>query len=100
MENKSYEQFIIMQASIEPNKQYTREEIRANKQDYGEKMTEFKKMLAVLTNNINTLVYSPTQTNLKKTTDTKTVVPYNRRDPQLDSGHYTKCLACGLSSTI
>ena len=74
MENKSYEQFIIMQASIEPNKQYTREEIRANKQDYGEKMTEFKKMLAVITTNINNLVSSPTNKDLPKPPDPTTVV--------------------------
>ena len=37
MENKSYEQFIIMQAAIESNKQY----IKANKQDSDQKMTNF-----------------------------------------------------------
>ena len=46
MDNNSYDQFIIMKAAIEANKQ----EMRANKQDYNEKMTslteEFKIMLS------------------------------------------------------
>ena len=51
MYNKSYEQFITIKAAIEA---YT-QQMRANKQDSDEKMTEFKTMLAVIKNQINTV---------------------------------------------
>ena len=61
MDNKSDKQFIIMQASIETKKQY----MRANKQDYDNKMTKFteelKTKLAAIKYHINNLKSSPTQ---------------------------------------
>ena len=61
MENIYDEQFIIVQAAIEYNKQ----EMKANKQDSDEKMTQFtvkfETMLAVISNQLNTLTSSPTQ---------------------------------------
>ena len=61
MDNQSYEQFIIMQATIESNKQ----EIKINKQDSDEKMTkfieDFKAILGSITDQIKTLKSSPNQ---------------------------------------
>ena len=74
MENRSDEKFIIMQATIESNKQ----EMRSNKQDYDEKMTQFtvkfETMLAVISNQLNTLVSSPTQRDASNPPDPTTVV--------------------------
>ena len=60
MDNNSDEQFIIMQSTIESNKQ----EMKANKQHSDEKMVklaeDFKAMLAAITDHINTLKYSST----------------------------------------
>ena len=61
MQNKSDEWFIIAQAAIEANKK----DIRANNQDSDEIMTklteEFKKMLASIIDQINTLKSLSTQ---------------------------------------
>ena len=55
MEKHSDEQFKIMQYAIEANRQ----EVRANKQESDEKMTQstvkFETMLAVISNQINTM---------------------------------------------
>ena len=61
MQNKSDEWFIIAQAAIEANKK----DIKANNQDSDEIMTklteEFKKMLASIIDQINTLKSLSTQ---------------------------------------
>ena len=61
MENKYEKRFIIMKYAIESNKQ----EMKSNKQDSDEKMTQFtvksETMLAVISNHIITLIYSPTR---------------------------------------
>ena len=64
--------------------------MRANKQYSDEKMMEFKIFLTLLSNQINTLVSSSTQTDSPKPTDPTTVVPAKSRAPSLDSGHSTK----------
>ena len=79
MENKFDEHFIIMQASIESNKQ----EMKLKKQDSDDIMTklseELKTMFAVLSSQINTLSSSPTQKDTSTPTDPTTVVTANRR---------------------
>ena len=83
MENKSYEQFIIIQDWI---KDY--------KQDSDEKMTklseEFKTIFAVLSNQINTMSFSSTQNDTPNNPDPTTMVPTNRMAPQLEGKHSTK----------
>ena len=68
--------------------------MRTNKQDSDEKMTKFaekfKTMLLEITDQINTLQYSPTQKYSPKPPDPTTAVPYNRISTPLDSGQYTK----------
>ena len=49
MENNSDEQFIIMQKSIETNKQESKAKMKANKQDSDEKIVQFTETLKVLT---------------------------------------------------
>ena len=103
MDNKSDEKFIIIQAAIESNNQDMRaaieannQDMRARKQDSDEKMTEFKKMLAVITTNINNLVSSPTNKDLPKPPDPTTVVPDNRRASSLGGERSKKLMPCGL----
>ena len=94
MDNKSDEKFTIMQAAIEANKQ----EMKSNKQESDEKMTQFtlkfEKLFAVILNQLKTLEYSPTQKNKSNPSDTTTVVPDNRRDKPLNGVHYNKM--CGM----
>ena len=90
--------FIIMQAAIESNKQ----EMRPNKQDSDEKMTQFtvkfETMLAIISSQLNTLVSSPTQKYTSDPPDPTTMVPDNSSTPQLDRGHSTKI--CGMWTLI
>ena len=53
---------------------------------------DFKEMLSEITDQINTLKYSPTQTqkDLPKPPEPTTVVPDNSRAPPLDGGKTTK----------
>ena len=90
MENKSDEQFIIMQAAIEDNKQET----KSNKKDSDEKIMQFTETLKVLT------AFMMDQNNIQKCSTTNkdtytpleptTVVPANRGAPPLEGGHSTK----------
>ena len=68
--------------------------MRANKQDYDEKMIkfteEFKTMLALITDYINTLKYSSTQKDEPKPTEPTTVAIDNRRAPPLGGGQSTE----------
>ena len=90
MNNKSDEQFIITQALIESNKQ----EMKSTKQDSDEKRTQFtvkyETMLAVISNQLNTLTFSPTHKDTPTPPDTTNVVLANRRAPPLEGGNYTK----------
>ena len=68
MENKSGEQFIIMQSAIEPRKQ-----------EYDEKMMKlteyFKEILAAITDQIKTSKYFPNHEDPPKPPDHTTVFP-------------------------
>ena len=90
MDNQSYEQFIIMQATIESNKQ----EIKINKQDSDEKMTkfieDFKAILGSITDQIKTLKSSPNQKGWPKSLDPTTVLPANKRAPPLEGSQFKK----------
>ena len=90
MDNKYDENFIVLQAAIEDNKQ----EIKSKNQHYDDKMMklteDFKSMLTAITYQINTIKSSQTQNYSPKPLKPTTVVPANRRDPPLDSGKSTK----------
>ena len=83
MDNKSDEKFLIMQATIE-----------ANRQDYDDKKKKLTEdltaMITSMMDQINISKLSPDQKDSPKTQDTTTVVPANRRDPPLEGGHSTK----------
>ena len=72
--------------------------MKSNKQDYDEKMMnlteDFKEILTSsiisITDNINTLKYSPTQKDSPNPPDPTTLVMANRRDPPLDGRQPTK----------
>ena len=85
-----FEQFIIIQASIEAKKQ----EMKSNKKDYDEKMRksteEFKAMLAAIKDQINNLKYLLTHKDSPNPLDPTNVVPTNRRAPPLEGGQHTK----------
>ena len=74
--------------------------MKSNKQDYDDKMMKlaeyFKTILAAITDHINTLKSSPNQKDSTKSLEPTTVLPANRRDSPLDSGHSTKMVACGI----
>ena len=68
--------------------------MKSNNQDSDEKMMklteDFKAMIAVITDQMNTLKSSLTQKDLPKPLEPTTVVPTNRRSPPLDGRKYTK----------
>ena len=100
MDNNSDEQFIIMQDVIE----YKRQDIKANKKGYDDKMTkvaeESKSMLesavTAMMDQISMLKPFPYQKYSPNPPDPTTLVPANSRSPPLDSQHSTKLVACGL----
>ena len=85
MDKSSDKQFIIMQATIESNKQ----DIKAKNQDYDERMMkltqDFKAILTPIMDHISTLKYFPTENDSTKAPNPTTVVLSNRRDPPLDN---------------
>ena len=83
MENKSEEQFIPMQATIENNKQDMKSEMIA--------ITETLKVFTTfIMDHTNIPKYSPTQKDTLTPLEPNTVVPTNRRYPPLKVGHSTK----------
>ena len=101
MDTKSDEQFLIIQATIESNKQEADEKQRKN----AEKQMNTYEKLTQLIETINNLTEfmmdqnnipksSPTQKDTSTPPDPTTMVPTNRRYPPLEGGHYTKI--CGM----
>ena len=86
MDKKSDYQFIVMQVTIEYNKQKR----KTNTQDSDEKMMklirDIKSMLAEITDHINALKSSPTQKGSPNPPDPNNVVSANRRAPPLYVG--------------
>ena len=82
MDSKSDYQLLIMQSSIE-----------ANRQDYDEKMKKLKEdltaMITSMMYEIKILEYSPDKKDSPKSQDPTTLVPANKRDPPLEGGHST-----------
>ena len=93
MDNKSDVQFLIMQATIEVNKQYCGEKMK--------KLTE--DLTAIITSIMDQINISKSSLDHKdspKPKDPTNLFPNNRRAPSLEGGHYTKLVACGLSNMI
>ena len=90
MNNNSDAHFIIMKSVIESNK----EQMIVNKPYSDEKIMniteDFNANLTTITDQINTLKYSPTHKHSPKPPDPTTVVRANRRDPPLDGGQSTQ----------
>ena len=93
MNNRSYEQFLVIQAKIDANKQET--DGKQMKTD--QKLTQLAEDLKVLTLTITSMMdqnnnskFSPSQKGTLDTPDPTNMVPANRRAPPLDEGHSTK----------
>ena len=97
MDNKSDEQFLVVQDEIDVNKQETeKKEINTD-----EKLTHITEDLKVLTATITSIMdqnknskFSPAQKNTSNPPYPTTVVPYNRKFPPLDGRNSTKI--CGM----
>ena len=83
MDNKSYDQLLIMQAMIE-----------SNKQDSDEKMknitVEITGIITSMMDQIEIYKSSPNNNYSKKYRDTTTVVPSNNKDTPLEGGYSMK----------
>ena len=96
MDKNSYELFIIMQETIEANRQY----MKASKQEYDEKMIniteDFKEILASTIistmDQINIIKSYPSQRDSPKPKDPITAFLAISRDITLVCGHYTKII--------
>ena len=86
MDNKSYEQFLIIQAKFYAYKQETNEKLTQITED-PKVLTETFTSMIDQTNNYK---LSPAHKDTSNSTKPTTVVPSNRRAPLLDGGHYTK----------
>ena len=93
IDNKSDEQLLVMQATID-----------ANRQDYDEKIKKLKEdltsMIKSMMDHIKILEYFPDKNYSPKSQYPITVVPDNNKDPSLEGGHSKKLVACGLSNMI
>ena len=86
MDNKSYEQFLIIQAKFYAYKQETNEKLTQITED-PKVLTETFTSMIDQTNNYK---LSPAHKDTSNSTKPTTVVPSKRRAPPLDGGHYTK----------
>ena len=91
MDNKSDGQLLIMQATID-----------ANRQDSDEKMknlTEYlTEIIVSMMDQIKFSKSSPEKQYEPNDQDSTTVVLNNQRVPPLEGGHYTKNVLCGISN--
>ena len=83
MEIKSDEKLLIIQATIESNRQYYDEKVK--------KLTEkLTSMIASIIDHIKISKSSPEKKDSPKAQYPNTVVPANKKARQLKGGHYTK----------
>ena len=91
MNNKSDGQLLIMQVTIE-----------ANRQDSSNKMEnlteELKAMIRSMMDQIKISKSSPCKKDSPKAQDPTTVVPANKKAPPLEGGNSTKKVTCVLSN--
>ena len=83
MDNKSDDQLIIIQATIEPNKKYFIEKMKNLTQD-------LTGMIASMMDQVKISKSSPDKKDSPKSQDPATVVPANKKAPSLKGGHSKK----------
>ena len=77
MDNNSYNQFLIMKATIDTNRLYS-----------DEKMNKLTAMVKKIMDKIKFSDYSPDKMDSPKAQYPTTVVLANKKAPQLEGGHY------------
>ena len=97
MDNKSYEQLLIMQDTIEANMKYSDDKTK-NTTEYLKAMTT--STITSMMDQINISKFSIYQKDSPKAQGPNTVFPAYRRASPLDVVHYTKIVACGISNMI
>ena len=97
MDNKSYEQLLIMQDTIEANMKYSDDKTK-NTTEYLKAMTT--STITSMMDHINIFKFSIYQKDSPKAQGPNTVFPAYRRASPLDVVHYTKIVACGISNMI
>ena len=90
MDNNSDEKLLIMQDTIEGNRQDSDEKTKELTEDLTETIT-------TMMDQIKKLKYSLEQKYSPKVRDPTTMVLANKRDPPLEGGNSTKMVSCGLS---
>ena len=90
MDTKSDEQFLVIEATIEANKQ----EADKNHKEANEKLAlltdNLQVLTALMTYKTNISKYSPAQKDTPTPPEPTTLVPTNKRAPPLEGGHSTK----------
>ena len=87
MDNRSDEQFLIIQATIESNRQETYDkQINTDKKltNITEDLNFLTEIITSMMDQTNNSKFSPAQKDTSNPPDPTTVVPANRRDPPLD----------------
>ena len=83
MDNKSDDQLLIVQATIESNKQDSDEKMK--------KLIEYLKgMIASMIDQIKISELSPIRKDFSRAQNPTIMVPANKKAPLLESGNYTK----------
>ena len=90
-EKNSDERLLIVQATIESNRQDSDEKMKKLTEDLKGRITSMMDKIAIPES-------SPDHKDSPKVQYPTTVVPANRRDPPFDGGHSTKFVTCGLSN--
>ena len=93
MDNNSYEQLLIMQATIDANRQYSDEKTKR----LTENLTE---IISSMMDQIKISKESTGNKDSPKAQDHTTAVPANNNDPPLEGGNSTKMVSYGLSNMI
>ena len=83
MDNKSDDKLLIIQATIETNRQYSDEKTNNLTED-------LTAMITSMMDQIKIDKFSPDNKDSPNTQDPTTVVPDNKRAPPLEFGHSTK----------
>ena len=90
MDNKSNEQLLIIQSTVESNKQETNEKQMKTDEKLAQITENLKVLTALMMDQTNNLKLSSAHKDASNPPDPTTMVPANRRDPPLDGGIYTK----------
>ena len=92
MDNKSGDQLLIMQATIETSSQDSDEKMKILIED-------LTAIIASMMGHIKFSKYSTDKKESPKVHDHTTVVPTSKKDPPLEGGNSTQIVAFGISNT-